>query len=82
MLLYSCNSNQFETLELSDVAELAVGWYGQVIGSSKESYIGWDVEIGDADNDGLNEIILATGDGDRTKNGTSYVLMVEQADSD
>ena len=30
----------------------------------------------------MAEIILATGEGDRTKKGTSYVLMVEKADSD
>ena len=42
------------------LAELAGGWKGEVIGSSTESYVGWDVEIGDADNDGYNEI-LTTG---------------------
>lgn len=59
-LLFSCHSNQIETIEISDVAELADDWDGKVIGSSTESYIGWDVEIGDADNDGYKEI-LTTG---------------------
>ncbi len=34
--------------------------------------------VGDADNDGKNEIILATGKGDRTKIGTSYIILVEK----
>ena len=56
----SCSSHQVETVKISDIAELADGWDGEVIGSSTESYVGWDVEIGDADNDGENEI-LTTG---------------------
>jgi hypothetical protein len=35
------------------------------------------IDVGDADNDGRNEIVLATGKGDRTKPGKSYVLLVE-----
>ena len=35
--------------------------------------------VGDADNDGRNEIVLTTGKGDRTKAGTSYVLLLERA---
>ena len=34
--------------------------------------------VGDADNDGKNEIVLATGKGDRTKEGLSYVLLLEK----
>lgn len=34
--------------------------------------------VGDADNDGKNELVLATGKGDRTQPGTSYVLLVEK----
>ena len=34
--------------------------------------------VGDADNDGMNEVVLATGKGDRTKPGVSYVLAVEK----
>jgi len=33
--------------------------------------------VGDADNDGKNEIVLATGKGDRTKPGTSYLIIIE-----
>jgi len=60
ILLFSCNNNEIETLKISDVAQLADGWQGEVIAMSTESYLGWDVEIGDADNDGSNEI-LTTG---------------------
>ncbi len=34
--------------------------------------------VGDADNDGLNEVVLATGKGDRTKPGVSYVVLLER----
>jgi hypothetical protein len=34
--------------------------------------------VGDADNDGKNELIVATGKGDRTQPGTSYVLLLER----
>ncbi len=60
MLCFTCKSREVETLKIDDVAELAAGWEGEVIGSSTESYVGWDVEIGDADSDGDNEI-LTTG---------------------
>ena len=36
-----------ETIKMADLAELAAGWEGEVIGRSTESYVGWDVEIGD-----------------------------------
>jgi hypothetical protein len=36
--------------------------------------------VGDADNDGRNEVVLATGKGDRTKKGTSYVLLLSRND--
>jgi hypothetical protein len=45
---------------LAQIAKLAPGWQGEIIAESTESYLGWDVEIGDADNDGKNEI-LTTG---------------------
>ena len=51
--------------------ELLVNLNEDVAGSS------W-IDVGDADNDGLNEIILATGKGDRTKKGLSYVLLVKK----
>jgi hypothetical protein len=34
--------------------------------------------VGDCDNDGMNEVVLATGKGDRTKPGVSYVVMLEK----
>lgn len=36
------------------------------------------IDVGDADNDGKNEIVLATGKGDREKPGKSYILIVEK----
>lgn len=44
-----------------------------------EKYAGssW-LAVGDADNDGKNEIVLATGKGDRRKPGTSFVILVEK----
>ena len=41
-----------------DVAEIAPGWRGAVISEIDQSYVGWDVEIGDADNDGANEVLV------------------------
>jgi hypothetical protein len=38
----------------------APGWTAEVVAEVDQSYAGWDVEIGDADNDGKNEI-LTTG---------------------
>ena len=60
LLLFSCKSHEAETIKIEDMAALADGWQGEVVGSSTESYVGWDVEIGDADSDGNNEI-LTTG---------------------
>ncbi len=59
LLLISCKSNEVKTIQIDELAELAVGWSGEVIGSSTESYVGWDVEIGDADNDGQNEVLTS-----------------------
>lgn len=42
------------------VSHVADGWSCEEIARVDQSYAGWDVEIGDADNDGLNEI-LTTG---------------------
>ncbi len=44
----------------------------QLSGSGEESI------IADVDNDDRNEIVLATGKGDRTMAGTSYVVLVEK----
>ena len=42
----------------SDIATVAKGWQAEVITAIDQSYGGWDVEIGDADNDGQNEIVV------------------------
>ncbi len=49
-----------ETIKIEEIAEVASDWSGQVVAGVDQSYAGWDVEIGDADNDGKNEI-LTTG---------------------
>jgi len=41
------------------------------------SYFEKMMVIADADNDGENEIILATGKGDRTKPGRSFVIFIK-----
>jgi hypothetical protein len=43
---------------LTNIATVADGWRGEVIATVDQSYVGWDVEIGDADNDGKNEILV------------------------
>ena len=43
---------------LQDLAKLASGWRGEIVAKIDQSYVGWDVEIGDADNDGGNEILV------------------------
>lgn len=58
LLSGSCAPEQPATL--ADLAHLAPGWRGTIAATVDQSYVGWDVEIGDADNDGLNEI-LTTG---------------------
>ena len=45
---------------VQDIAQLAPDWSEELVASVEQSYAGWDVEIGDADNDGKNEI-LTTG---------------------
>lgn len=48
------------SVDAADLVTLAPGWQATVIAEVDQSYAGWDVEIGDADNDGKNEI-LTTG---------------------
>lgn len=45
---------------LAELVQLGEGWTGEIVARIAQSYAGWDVEIGDADNDGKNEI-LTTG---------------------
>lgn len=49
-----------EACEIGSLADVAAGWRGEVVAKVDQSYAGWDVEIGDGDNDGKNEI-LTTG---------------------
>lgn len=60
ILLFSCKTENKTEVSIDQLAKIITGWQGEIIAESTESYIGWDVEIGDADNDGKNEI-LATG---------------------
>ena len=57
-LLFFCDKKNEENI--TDIVTLANGWRGELIAKVEQSYAGWDVEIGDADNDGKNEI-LTTG---------------------
>lgn len=59
--LFFCTEKNVE--KITDVAAVAKGWQGEIVAKVDQSYAGWDVEIGDADNDGKNEI-LVTGSPD------------------
>ena len=78
LALFGFCSSDRNDIVFEDIAVIAQGWRGEIITAVDQSYAGWDVEIGDADNDGKNEIVLATGKGDRTKPGISYVVIVEK----
>jgi hypothetical protein len=59
----ACGGMPPDTTEVSsfyDLAQLAPGWSGEIIASVDQSYAGWDVEIGDADGDGLAEVLTGT----------------------
>lgn len=49
LVLFACNDEN--TSEFGKIAKVADGWHGNVIASIDQSYAGWDIEIGDADND-------------------------------
>ncbi len=55
-LIVSCRQTKTEII--NDLATTADGWHTEVIATIDQSYGGWDVEIGDANNDGLNEILI------------------------
>lgn len=55
-----CPCAAFAEVSAAPEAVLAPGWVLERVASVDQSYAGWDVEIGDADNDGANEI-LTTG---------------------
>jgi len=56
----SCGTENKKEPHIGQIAEIKDGWKGEIVAISNESYVGWDVEIGDADNDAKNEI-LTTG---------------------
>jgi len=58
LCLFFCALKDAETF--TQIAILAEGWQGEIVAEVDQSYVGWDVEIGDGDNDGQNEI-FATG---------------------
>jgi hypothetical protein len=58
LIFLSCQTKQ--QLKIEDIADIAPDWQGEIIAEVQQSYAGWDVEIGDADNDGKNDI-LTTG---------------------
>jgi len=60
VVLFSCNTENKKENPIHQIAKIASGWRGEIVAESNESYMGWDVEIGDADNDMKNEI-LTTG---------------------
>jgi len=55
-IFVSCQHTNEE--KVIDTATTAPGWHAEVIATINQSYSGWDVEIGDADNDGENEILV------------------------
>ena len=66
--------------DIEQLAVIAPGWQGQILARVDQSYLGCDIAVGDADNDGRNEIVLATGKGDRTQPGMSYLVLVKESE--
>jgi hypothetical protein len=60
VLLFSCKAENKKEIQIDKISNTCAGWHSKIVANANESYIGWDVEIGDADNDGKNEI-LTTG---------------------
>jgi len=58
LVLLGFGAGAVEMPTLERLAEVASGWRGEVVAQVEQSYAGWDVEIGDADNDGQNEILV------------------------
>ncbi len=61
-----------EPLQVSAPLELADGWKAEEMARIDQSYAAWDVEIGDANNDGRNEVLI-TG----APNSRLYLLTKE-----
>ncbi len=60
LIAAACSLPSFAAPLDASMAEVTPEWSGEVLAQVDQSYAGWDVEIGDADNDGRNEI-LTTG---------------------
>ena len=58
VLLFSFKTEVKDENSVNNIAKFASGWAGEVVAVTDESYVGWDVEIGDADNDFKNEILV------------------------
>ena len=58
LLFLAISCGPTKTDNYGDLASTADGWHAEVIATVDQSYGGWDVEIGDADNNGLNEILI------------------------
>ncbi|MEA3461853.1 MAG: VCBS repeat-containing protein [Bacteroidota bacterium] len=58
LLFLAISCRPTNTDNYGDLASTADGWHAEVIATIDQSYGGWDVEIGDADNDGENEILI------------------------
>jgi hypothetical protein len=56
LIIHACTQKKVE--KFSDIGVAASSWEGEIITVVDQSYAGWDVEIGDADNDGENEILV------------------------
>ena len=56
--MLSLSACHMQDEKIDEIGTLAKGWKGEIIAEIDQSYAGWDVEIGDADNDGLNEILI------------------------
>ncbi len=63
LVLVACGPRQEEGIP--ELVNVAPGWTAELIATVEQSYAGWDVEIGDADNDSLNEVVTVTCPGSR-----------------
>lgn len=52
------NKQQIVAKGIADLVMLAAGWHAELIATVDQSFAGWHVEIGDADNDKLNEVLV------------------------
>ena len=60
---YTPDPAALRVTQVSELAQLAPGWDGEIVARVDQSYAGWDVEIGDADGDGKPEILTGSAPG-------------------